>query len=254
MTSLARRSVPATAMLIMVALAACSSGDPVPPSTDPPPTDSHSSTPASTSSSADPQADLRTRLAAALRDQYSYRADVVERPLTTLTLVDAPWLSGAVIVDVVNSDLAHPRRFFAGVGAEEIGVVLTGEPLDFNALTAASTTEVDSAKAAQAVAGTYLDTTRDFVRWSYRVTGVDDIGWLRELSADQLATRAEIEQAYATKIAKPAATRVGDDWQLRAWMVNGNKLVSHDLTIARGGAVTDKITTAYDGLPVPDSV
>lgn len=249
MTSLVRRTVPATAMLIMVALAACSSGDPAPPSTDPP-----ASTPPSTSSRVDAQADLRTRLAAALRDQHSVSADVVARPLTTLAPVDAPWLSGAEIVDVTNSELAHPRRFYAAIGAEGIGFVLTGRPDDFNALAATTTTQVDSAPTAQSVADTYLDSTRDFTKWSYRVAGVDDIEWLPQLTGAQQTERTEIERTYATKITKPTASRAGDDWQLTAWMVDGLRLVRHDLTLSRGGAVTDKITTAYDGLPVPDSV
>lgn len=87
-----------------------------------------------------------------------------------MTEVATPWLPGWRIIDVANRTPPHPRRFHAALSADGTLRLVTGLPQEFSAMTGAAHPEVGSATVAVAVAATYLDTTQDFVRASYRVT------------------------------------------------------------------------------------
>ncbi len=233
-----RTAVLVVAVALVVVLAGCSSGRP----TDPPGSQSPTG-----------PTEVRQALADGLRDASPTSARLVEDPATTLTAVDAPWLNGWQIYDVTNGTQAHPRRFYAAL-SDGFAEYLTGDPGGFAAMVAASSITIDSVDAAEAEAVVYLDSTRDFVAYAYRIDAVDDIEWLPKLNAQQTKQRTQITAAYGTVITEPVARSFEDGWRLAHWMVDGRRLVRHDLVISTDGVVTDTVTTVVDNLPVPESV
>ena len=63
--------------------------------------------------------------------------------------------------------------------------------------------QVDSAEVATDIGPVFLDSTRDFRTYAYRIDSVDDIEWLPEPTAAQQATRDQVMKTYQTRSATP---------------------------------------------------
>jgi hypothetical protein len=196
---------------------------------------------------------LRDRLASALQATSPARAKLVENPQTTLTPVTADWLQGWQILDVLNSTPPHPRRFYVALSTDGRAEVLTGKPEAFSRVMVDAGVEVDSAEVAVDVGSVFLDTTRDFRAYAYRIDSVEDIEWRHTLTAAEQAVRHDLIKTYRSKIKPPQATESGDGWQVTVWMVQDRDLVRHELGIASGTAVSDQAETVEKDMPGPYS-
>jgi hypothetical protein len=231
-------------LLMATLLTACGPSGPD-PSTTP-------STTESPSVSRSPSS-LRDRLALALLATSPSKAELVEDPETTLTPVAADWLQGWQILDVLNETPPHPRRFYVALSTDGRTQVLTGKPAAFSTVLHDAGVQVDSAEVAAGVGSVFLDTTRDFKAYAYRIDSVADIEWLPKLTATEEAVRDQLKETYRSKIKPAQAAESGDGWQVTVWMVQDRDLVRHELSIASGTAVSDKATTAEKDIPVPYS-
>ena len=240
----ARALFAGAALLLTTALTACGPGGPEPETTP-----SATAGPSVTSS----PSDLRARLVAGLQSTSPANARLVENAQTTLTPVTADWLSGWQILDVQNQTPPRPKRAFVALSDAGRAEVLSGRPDAFSAVLTEAGVQIDSAERAADVAGTFLDTTRDFKVFAYRVDGVDDITWMPRPSADEQARRDGLVQEYRGKVEPPQVAESGDGWQVIVWMVQGRDLVTHDLGLASGAAVTDQAETVESDIPVPYS-
>ena len=113
--------------------------------------------------------------------------------------------------------------------------------------------QVDSAEVAVGVGSVFLDSTRDFKAYAYRIDSVADIEWTPKPTAAEQAARDQLLKTYRRIVKPPQAAGSGDGWQVTVWMVQGRDLVKHTLGIASGTAVSDKAETAEKGIPVPYS-
>ena len=113
--------------------------------------------------------------------------------------------------------------------------------------------QVDSAEVAIDIGSVFLDSTRDFRTYAYRIDSVEDIEWLPKPTAAQQATRDQVMKTYQSKVKPPQATQSSDGWQVTVWMVQGRDLVEHELGIASGTAVSDQAETVENDIPVPYS-
>jgi hypothetical protein len=195
---------------------------------------------------------LRQRLVDSLSPTDPSRARLVET--AKLTVVATPWLAGWQIVDVVNSTLPHPQRFYLGVPADGPVRWLTADIENFNQMMREADPHVDSAKVSAQVANIFVDTNRTFLKASYRIEGVKDIQWLPKLTAEQTRVRRQVETIYGESIRKPQARRSGTGWLVSVWVVYDHQLIRHDLDVADNGVITDRAQTVFDGLPTPDSI
>ena len=231
-------------LLVAASLTAC--GPSVPqPSTTP-------STTGSPSVSSSPSS-LRERLASALQATSPARAKLVENPQTTLTPVAADWLKGWQILDVLNKTPPHPQRFYAALSTDGRAEVLSGKPEAFSTVLADAGVQVDSAEVAVGVGSVFLDTTRDFKAYAYRINSVADIEWIPKPTAAQQAARDQLMKTYRSKVKPPQAAESDDGWQVTVWMVQGRDLVTHELGLASRTAVSDHAETAEKDIPVPYS-
>ena len=235
----------AASLLLAASLTACSPSGPE-PSTTP----STTGTPSVSSSS---PSNVRDRLVSALQATNPAKAKLAENPQTTLTPVTADWLTGWQILDAVNNTPPHPQRFYVALSADGRAEVLTGKPEAFSTVLHDAGVQVDSAKVASSVGEVFLDSTRDFRAFAYRIDSVSDIKWLPKPTAAEEATRDQLVKTYSAKIKPAQATESSDGWLVTIWMVQGRDLVTHQLGIASGTAVTDHATTAEKDLPVPAS-
>ena len=197
--------------------------------------------------------DLRGRLVAGLQGTSPANARLVEDAKTTLTPVEADWLPGWQILDVQNQTPPRPKRFFVALSDTGRAEVLSGRPDAMSAVLTDAGVKIDSADRAAEVAGTFLDVTRDFKVFSYRVDGVDDIKWMPRPSAAEQSRRDALVEDYRGRIEPPQVAESGDGWQVTVWMVQGRDLMTHDLGLASGVAVTDKAETVEKEIPVPYS-
>jgi hypothetical protein len=231
-------------LLVASVLTACGPSGPE-PSTTP-------STTGSPSVSSSPSS-LRDRLAFALQATSPARARLVGNPQTTLTPVTADWLPGWQILDVVNKTPPHPQRFYAALSTQGRAEVLTGKPEAFSTVLADAGVQVDTAKVASGIGEVFLDSTRDFRAYAYRIDTVADIEWLPKPTAAEQAARDQLMKTYRSKVKPAQAAESSDGWQVTIWMVQGRDLVTHELGIASGTAVSDKAVTAEKDIPVPYS-
>lgn len=233
------------ALLVAASLAACGPNGPEPSSTP-----SATAGPSVTSS----PGSLRDRLVAALQTTSPTNAKLVENPQSKLTPVEADWLPGWQIIDVVSSAPPHPRRFYAALSSDGRAEVLTGKPEAFSAMLVSAGVQVDSAEVASSIGSVYLDSTRDFQYFSYRVDRIEDIQWRPRLTAAEKSERDEVLQTYRSRVKPATAVETDGGWQVTVWMVQRRNLVKHEVGIAADAAVTDHAETAVADLPVPDSI
>jgi hypothetical protein len=198
-------------------------------------------------------ASLRVRLTSALRTTSPTSAELVDDPETTLTPVAANWLPGWQILDVLNKTPPHPRRFYVALSTDGRAQILTGNPQAFSTVLVDAGVQVDSAEVAVGVGSVFLDTTRDFQAYAYRIDSVADIAWIPKPTAAEQAVRDEVMKTYRSKIKPPHAQDSGDGWQVTVWMVQDRDLVTHRLDMASGMAVSDQVETAETNIPVPYS-
>lgn len=195
---------------------------------------------------------MRTRLVTALTPAAPRIAALIEDPFTTLTVIPLPWLSAWTVVDAQNITPPHGQRYLLALSDDDAAEVLTGKPDAFNYVVKGSAT-VSSDETATSIATSFVDLTRAFDVWSYRVESVDDIEWLPKLNASEVAERDKIVADNRAKIAPPAARQAANGWTVTVWTVTGLNLIRHDLTIAADGTVTDARTEVVAGMPVPPS-
>lgn len=197
--------------------------------------------------------DLRARLATALRPGSPATADLVEDRQTTLTPVEADWLSGWQIVDVINSTGPHPRRFYAALSDGGPVEVLTGRQDAFSTVLVGAGAQIGSADVAASVAAVFLDSTRDFQVWAYRIERVEDIQWRPKLTPEETGARDALLATYRDQVKPPQSEGSPEGWVVTVWMVDGLDLVRHTLGIASGIAITDQVEMAAKDIPVPYS-
>ena len=196
---------------------------------------------------------LRDRLVAGLQITSPSNARLVENPQTRLTPVTAEWLSGWQILDVLNSTGPHPQRFFVALSDSGRAEVLTGRPDAFSTLLTAAGVRIDSTEVAGDVGEVFLDVTRDFRVYAYRVDSVDDIEWIPRPSAAEQAARDQLLTTYRGKIQPTQVAGSGDGWQVSIWMVQGRDLMTHELGIASGTPIADQAKMIEKDIPVPYS-
>ena len=222
-------------LLVAASLTACGPSGPEPSATP--------STTGSPSVSSSPSS-LRDRLASALQATSPTRAKLVTDPQTTLTPVAADWLPGWQILDVLNKTPPHPRRFYVALSTDGRAEVLTGKPEAFSTVLVDAGVQVDSAEQAVDVGSVFLDATRDFRAYAYRIDSVADIEWIPKPTAAEQPARDQLMKTYRSKVKPPQAAESGDGWQVTVWMVQGRDLVLHKLDIASGTAISDQAETA----------
>jgi hypothetical protein len=195
---------------------------------------------------------MRSRLARALEPTSPDTAAMVrDEQRTKLTEVPAEWLTGWVMIDVLHYAANHPRRLYVALSDDDTATVLTGKPEGFNAVVAGGA-EPTAGQAGE-IARTFLDVTRDFTKWSYRVDSTDDIEWLPKLDADQAKSRDQLIKEFATKISAPRPVADDDGWAITLWTVTGTNLVQHDLVVRADRTVQATAVVVAEGMPVPDS-
>lgn len=206
-------------------------------------------------SSGTPQGDdMRSRLADGLEATSPANAKLVRNESTKLTPVDAAWLTGWQIVDVESTGPHHSKRFYAGLAEDGAVQPLSGKPDGFNQMLTAAGTTAESGEVATAIAQTYLDSTRDFTVWSYRIESLDEVQWRPTMNAEQIQAKQDVEAAWSAKVTAPAPAAAGDGWQLTLWTVKGQDLVRHDLVLEANGQVQDSAVAVAEQLPVPASL
>lgn len=235
-----------TAVTALLALPACTS-DQTPPTSPP------SATPGTSVTTSPDASDPRGRLAAGLQELSPVTARLISDPKTTLTPVDASWLTGWQIFDAVNQTPPHPRRVFVALSQAGEALVLTGQPEAFSTMLKQAGVTVASAEVAAQVATVYLDSSQTFTTLAYRIDAVDDIRWRPSLTADQQKARDAVVSAYGDRIAPAKAEQSSAGWTVEVWTISGADLVRHETTIEATGAVTDKTETVASDLPVPAS-
>jgi hypothetical protein len=241
-------AVPA-ALGTAVLIAALSGCTPQGPSSPP----SSSTSPSSSMTSAPDPGDVRGRLAAGLRDTSPANARLVSDAKTKLAPVSASWLTRWRIFDVTNQTPPHPRRIYAALSDDGRAVVLSGQPAAFSTMLTDAGVSVASAAVASEVAAVFLDSTRDFVAYAYRIDGVDDIRWRPTLTAEQQRARDGIVSAYGDRVAPAEVKQASSGWTVSVWTVSDTDLVRHEVSIGADGSVTDKTETVASDLPVPAS-
>ena len=239
-----RASFAGAVLLVTVALPACSPAGPEPGS---PP-----STTASPSGTSSPT-DVRARLVAGLRSTSPTKARLVEKGESSQTPVAVAWLSGWQIFDVQNNMSSHPQRFFVALSDSGRAEVLSGKPATFSAVLTDAGVQVDSAARAAEVGGVFLDVTRDFRVYAYRLDSVDDISWVLRPTAAEQANRDRLVQDYRSRVKPPQVVESGNGWRVTIWMVQGRALVTHELDLATGAPVGDSPETVERDIPVPYS-
>jgi len=231
-------------VLVAATLAACGPGAPEP-----------SATPSTTTgpSVTSPSNDVRSRLASALQGSSPAYAKLVQNTQTRLTPVDATWLKGWQILDVSNNAPPHPQRFYAALSEDNRVEVLSGKPDAFSTVLIDAGVTIDTAEVAAEVGAVFLDATRDFRTFAYRIDSVEDIKWRPTLTSAEAAARDDLVKSYRGKVKPAQVADSGDGWQVSIWMVQGRDLVRHELGLASGIAVTDEAETLEKDIPVPFS-
>ena len=87
--------------------------------------------------------------------------------------------------------------------------------------------QVDSAEVAVGVGSVFLDSTRDFKEYAYRIDSIADIEWTPKPTAAEQAARDQLMKTYRRIVKPPQAAGSGDGWQVTVWMVQGRDLVTH---------------------------
>lgn len=250
------RTVGLLAALVLAGLLTGCGPDASPaPGSSPSPTSSATQSPASPSTGpTNEEGTVRERLATGLQATSPVNAALVADAQTTLTPIAAPWLPGWQLLDVQNLTPPHPRRFAAALSENGEARVLAGKPEQFNAVVDSAGVRVEEARVATSVAATFLDTTRTFASYSYRIASVDDIKWRPNLDATQQGVKAKVERTYGDKVTTREAHQAGDNWQVELWTIDGTQLVRHELTVAANGSTRDQPVTVVGDLPVPASL
>ncbi|MFC9897218.1 hypothetical protein ACFVMC_26315 [Nocardia sp. NPDC127579] len=187
---------------------------------------------------------MRNRLIQALRPVAPGIATMVADDRTGLTVLPAAWLSGWTLIDAQQPGARHARRVHLALSERAEVQVLTGRPEAFDAVVRGSEPSADTAIA---IGRAFLDTTRTFEKWSYRVERPEEIVGLPE-HTDPILADLRIEITPPLPVAGPAG------WSLRLWTVTGTSLIRHDLCVRRDRTVEDRATVAAPDLAVPDSV
>lgn len=196
------------------------------------------------------QSPVQEALAAGLTKENPARAELVTAEETTLTPVEAPWLRGWQVLDV-QSFAEYPQRFYAALGDNGTALVLSGSPDSFNLMVRGAGVQVGDASRATDVAIVYLNVTRSFERYSYRIDALAEVQWRPEFDAAQQQRRDALETQYAGLVQPPTAEPSGTGWAVTAWMVDDRTLVHHRLTIDADGVVHDIADVVATDLPVP---
>jgi len=192
--------------------------------------------------------DMRSALAAGLRDTSPVLSALVAKPTTTLAEAPLPGASGWKVVDITSPVPPHPQRAFVGLHESGRTVLLSGRPDGFASVTQGL--EVADAGDAVTLATTYIDATRSMSTLGYRVEKPADVRWRPTLDAEQAKVRDAFLAEQGEQLAAPRAKAVDGGWTVTVWTITGSQLVRHDLTVRADGTVTDVTAVAADKLPV----
>ncbi|MCL2091922.1 MAG: hypothetical protein FWH11_12130 [Micrococcales bacterium] len=195
--------------------------------------------------------DVRERLAAGLA-AVGADAELVEMKSTSLTPVGAAWLSGWQVIDVEAHWENDPVRFYAALSDDGTAVVLSGSPDAFAEMARNAQVVIDDTATAVEVGSLYLDVTRDFYRYSYRIDTMSDIKWPK-LTSTETQRVAELDAQYGEIVQPPTAEPSDTGWSVLAWMIHDRTLVRHDLNITADGYVQDSQEVVATNLPLPQS-
>jgi len=200
-------------------------------------------------------ADVRERLAAGLAAVGS-DAEMVRDMRTTLTPVEATWLHGWQVFDLQLSTEYRSSRFYAALSDDGRTLDLYESPESFAEMTRSAKVAVNDASLAVDVGNLYLDVTRDFRKWSYRIDSLSDVQWRPDIDSDLdlQQQRADLEARYADVVQPPTARASETGWSVTVWMVYDRSLVRHSLEIAVDGAVQDRPEVVETDMPVPYSL
>ncbi len=209
-----------------------------------------SASPGTTTGTTQEDAGVREKLAAGLADLSPVKASLVGAAETTVTPVEATWLHGWQVFDVYSRTQYHPQRFYAALSDDGTALLLSGKPDAFNQMVRNGAVVVDDASLATDVATFYLDTTRAFDVYSYRISAMSEVQWRPNLDATQAQQRAQLEAQYDALVQPPAAEPSGTGWTVTAWTVDGATLVDHSLAVAADGTVKDSPDVVATDLPV----
>ena len=196
-------------------------------------------------------ADVRERLAAGLAAVGS-DAEMVRDRRTTLTPVDAAWLQGWQIFDIQLNTEYRSSRFYAALSDDGTAVDLDDSPESFAEMTRSAHVSVNDASLAVDVGNLYLDVTRGFRRYSYRIDSVSAIEW-PELNPAEQQQVAEFETKYDAIVQPSVAEPSGTGWTVTAWTIYDRSLVRHRLEIAADGAVQDTQEVVATDLLLPQT-
>jgi hypothetical protein len=198
--------------------------------------------------------DMRAKISAGLSAISPASADLVADETTRLDPVPAQWLRGWRVYDVQGLAPSHPQRFYVALSGGGSVLLLSGRPESFARMARDAGVVVDTADVALGVAELYLDSTRTFAAYSYRIKSVADIDWLPKPTAEEKRQREEITAEYAGRVGPPAAKPAAAGWTVTSWMVDDRSLVRHRLTVGADGAVQDQRQVVIREMPVPWSV
>lgn len=200
-------------------------------------------------------ADVRDRLAEGLATVSPHDAQLVKTSRTEVTPVEATWLRGWQVFDVLWSGPNHPVRFYAALSDDGTALMLTGSPESFSQMARSAQVVVDDATVAVEVGNLYLDVTRDFYRWSERIDSMSDIEWRPDIDSDvaMQQQRADLETQFGEIVQPPVARPSDSGWSVTIWMTYDRSLVRHDLEIATDGAVHDSAEIVAADMPLPYS-
>lgn len=207
-------------------------------------------------SSGTPQGDdMRSQLAAGLEQaNRPTNAKLVSKETTKLTPVNTAWLTGWQVIDVESTGTPHAQRFYAGLAEDGAVQLLSGRPAGFNEMVTAAGATADSGEVATEIAQTYLDSSRDFSVWSYRIQDLSEVKWRTTMTPEQTKIKENTENAWSSKVTAPEPAAAGDGWRLTLWEIKGVDLVRHDLVIGADGQVQDSAVVVAPQLPVPASL
>lgn len=197
-------------------------------------------------------ATVRERLAAGLAATNPDEAELVRRAgETTLEPVEASRLHGWQVFDVYWQQSSSADRFYAALSDDGTALMLSDSPDSFAQMARSAQIAVEDASTAISVGNIYLDVTRDFYRYSYRIDSIADVNWLPAPEPDEEQRQAELEAQYAAIVQPPIAVPTDTGWSVTIWMVYDRSLVRHDLDVATDGAVQDSTEVVEAEIPVP---
>ena len=233
----------AATALALAALAGCGSDEPARAQTPPATTTTAAPIKAETG---DP---VRDAIISAMAGVSSTVVGLAADPATTITAVPAAALKGWNLYDLVASSTEQPMRVYVAVANDGRCVLLSNAPGNFATISTGGS--VTSPDAAVELAQAFILTTRDPSRLAYPVSSVDELRWLPQPNADQMALKDHVVANYGSLIKAPVAALVdGQNYEVNTWWVEAEELVLHTISVSADGTTSDTRSVEQSSLPV----